>query len=95
MAAVRDWSDGRYTKAGCNLKFILDWAWARVVEIKVSLIQSQSQSNPKGNLASGLSLKSYGPPTPPFRGTLSKEAQSPKFLGLSLSTMSLLIICYL
>ena len=47
MAAVRDWSDGRYTKAGCNLKFILDWAWARVVEIKVSLIQSQSQSDPK------------------------------------------------
>ena len=38
MAAVRDWSDGRYTKVGCNLKFILDWAWARVVEIKVSLI---------------------------------------------------------
>ena len=61
MAAVRDWSDGRYTKAGCSLKFILDWAWARVVEIKVSLIQSQSQSDPKGNLASGLSLKSYGP----------------------------------
>ena len=40
VAAVRDWSDGRYTKAGCNLKFILDWAWARVVEIKVSLILS-------------------------------------------------------
>ena len=38
VAAVRDWSDGRYTKAGCNLKFILDWAWARVVEIKVRLI---------------------------------------------------------
>ena len=38
MAAVRDWSDGRYTKVGCNLKFILDWAWARVVEIKVRLI---------------------------------------------------------
>ena len=42
VAAVRDWSDGRYTKAGCNLKFILDWAWARVVEIKVSLILSVS-----------------------------------------------------
>ena len=38
MAAVRDWSDGRYAKAGCNLKFILDWAWARVVEIKVRFI---------------------------------------------------------
>ena len=38
MAAVRDWSDGRYTKVGCNLKFILDWAWARVVEIKVRFI---------------------------------------------------------
>ena len=37
VAAVRDWSDGRYTKVGCNLKFILDWAWARVVEIKVHL----------------------------------------------------------
>ena len=36
VAAVQDWSDGRYTKAGCNLKFILDWAWARVVEIKVN-----------------------------------------------------------
>ena len=34
MAAVRDWSDGRYSKAGCNLKFLLDWAWARVVHIK-------------------------------------------------------------
>ena len=34
VAAVRDWSDGRYSKAGCNLKFLLDWAWARVVHIK-------------------------------------------------------------
>ena len=56
MAAVRDWSDGRYAKAGCNLKFILDWAWARAVEIKVSLIQSQSQSqsDPKGKGEFGL-----------------------------------------
>ena len=38
VSAVRDWSDGRYAKAGCNLKFILDWAWARVVEIKVCVI---------------------------------------------------------
>ena len=45
VAAVRDWSDGRYTKAGCNLKFILDWAWARVVEIKVRFhSHSQCQS---------------------------------------------------
>ena len=34
IAAVREWSDGRYSKVGCNLKFLLDWAWARVVSIK-------------------------------------------------------------
>ena len=37
MSAVRDWSDGRYSKAGCNLKFLLDWAWSRVVHIKDSI----------------------------------------------------------
>ena len=34
ISAVREWSDGRYSKVGCNLKFLLDWAWARVVNIK-------------------------------------------------------------
>ena len=37
VSAVRDWSDGRYSKAGCNLKFLLDWAWSRVVHIKDSI----------------------------------------------------------
>ena len=37
VSAVRDWSDGRYTKAGCNLKFLLDWAWDKVVTIKSTI----------------------------------------------------------
>jgi len=41
VAAVRDWADGRYSKAGCSLKFLLDWAWDRVVAIK-ELIDSQT-----------------------------------------------------
>ena len=41
VGAVRDWSDGRYTKAGCNLKFLLDWAWAKVVNIK-DMIDNQT-----------------------------------------------------
>ena len=41
VAAVRDWADGRYSKAGCSLKFLLDWAWDRVVAIK-EMIDSQT-----------------------------------------------------
>jgi len=34
VAAIRDWADGRYSKAGCSLKFLLDWAWNKVIYIK-------------------------------------------------------------
>lgn len=31
---VHHWSDGKYSEAGCTLKFILDWAWKSVYTIK-------------------------------------------------------------
>ena len=34
VAAARDWVDGKFSKAGCTLRFLLDWAWARVASIK-------------------------------------------------------------
>lgn len=37
VGAVRSWSDGKYSKAGCTLKFMLDWAWKRVAAIKEKL----------------------------------------------------------
>ena len=37
VGAVRDWSDGKYSKAGCTLKFMLDWGWKRVAAIKEKL----------------------------------------------------------
>jgi hypothetical protein len=37
VGAARDWADGRYSKAGCSLRFLLDWAWRRVGLIKERL----------------------------------------------------------
>jgi hypothetical protein len=37
VAAARDWADGRYSKAGCSLRFLLDWAWRRVATVKERL----------------------------------------------------------
>ena len=34
ITAVREWSDGKYSKVGCNLQFLLSWAWNQVVRIK-------------------------------------------------------------
>ena len=34
VAAARDWVDGKFSKAGCTLRFLLDWAWAKVASIK-------------------------------------------------------------
>jgi hypothetical protein len=34
VAAAREWSDGSLVKAGCTLRFLLDWAWGRVAGIK-------------------------------------------------------------
>ena len=34
ITAVREWSDGKYAKVGCNLQFLLAWAWNQVVRIK-------------------------------------------------------------
>ena len=34
VGAVQRWADGRFSKAGCTLAFLLDWAWARVTHIK-------------------------------------------------------------
>ena len=41
VAAARDWADGSLAKAGCSLKFLLDWAWSRVAGIK-ELIDRQT-----------------------------------------------------
>lgn len=37
VAAARDWADGRYSKSGCSLRFLLEWAWRRVGVIKERL----------------------------------------------------------
>ncbi|XP_052102837.1 protein ELYS-like isoform X2 [Mytilus californianus] len=31
---IQDWSPGEYVHHGCTLKFVLDWAWSRVVHLK-------------------------------------------------------------
>lgn len=38
IGCVGQWSDGKYAHAGCTLKFILDWAWCCVSNMKQKVI---------------------------------------------------------
>ncbi len=31
---VREWKDGRYALSGCDLRFIMEWAWSQVTATK-------------------------------------------------------------
>ena len=36
VQCVTEFAEGRFTNLGCSLPSLLDWAWARVTEIKAS-----------------------------------------------------------
>lgn len=36
VQCVTEFSEGRFTNLGCSLPSLLDWAWAKVAEIKAS-----------------------------------------------------------
>lgn len=36
VQCVTEFSEGRFTNMGCSLPSLLDWAWAKVSEIKAS-----------------------------------------------------------
>lgn len=36
VQCVTEFSEGRFTNLGCSLPSLLDWAWAKVAEIKTS-----------------------------------------------------------
>ena len=38
IGCVTQWSDGKYSYAGCTLKFLLEWAWTSVSSMKQNVI---------------------------------------------------------
>ena len=42
IGCVTQWSDGKYSYAGCTLKFLLEWAWSSVSNMKQHVIDKQT-----------------------------------------------------
>ena len=37
IGCVNQWADGKFSHAGLNLRFLLDWGWSKIGQIKESL----------------------------------------------------------